>query len=120
MGQSPPSSHSATPQLTVSTSGLFQGPTSSASDPFAHVNQGPPPQAPPLRALPTGPGIRGGGTPPLGPGVSSVGGASPVLQTGPPTGTLAGPPLAAVPPMPSTSGKFSFQHGSSYSFYGLN
>ena len=114
VGQSPVQSQSSSSQSSVSASGLFQGATSSASDPFAQLNQGVPPPGPPppFRASTAppgstaGPGVRTGGTPPLGLGGSTVGRSSPGQQSGPPpTGLQSVPPLAAVPPMPSTSGK---------------
>ena len=90
VGQTPPSSHSTTPQVPLSTSGLFHGPGASTADPFAQVSQGPP-SGPPNSMIPTR-------APPSGP----VAGSTSQTSSVPPTG----PPLAAVPPMPTASGMF--------------
>lgn len=83
VGQTPPSSHSTAPQPSLSTSALFQGTAGTTNDPFGKINQGALPRAPPVGS---------------GPRVTSLNGTS--------SSSPIGPPLAAVPPMPSASGKY--------------
>ena len=88
MGQSPPSSNSVPPQMPLATSGLFQGSPGTSTDPFSQVGKG---------SFVGAPNTVNAPRPPLIPTASSAGQA-PFAP--------AGPPMAAVPPMPTASGKF--------------
>ena len=90
MGQSPPSSNTVPPQMPLATSGLFQGSPGTSTDPFSQVGKGPFVGAPNTVNAPR---------PPLIPTASST------HSTGQAPFAPAAPPMAAVPPMPTASGK---------------